>query len=139
MSLDTCARNDCHNLIVVGANRGPKRKFCHQPCKTQEGYVRQYWHDSRQNEKRQARRYGVDPQELYLKQDGRCAICSEPFGESSPCVDHDHNCCPDRLKSCGKCVRGLLCNPCNKGIGFFNDNPARLLEAAKYLSALGGK
>ena len=24
------------------------------------------------------------------------------------CVDHDHKCCPGK-KSCGKCVRGILC------------------------------
>ena len=32
-------------------------------------------------------------------------------------VDHDHNCCPENGKSCGKCVRGLLCMKCNFTVG----------------------
>jgi hypothetical protein len=59
---------------------------------------------------------------LLERQDYSCAICREPFGDRRICVDHDHNCCkpePDRkLRTCGKCIRGLLCVPCNTGLGF---------------------
>jgi hypothetical protein len=28
-------------------------------------------------------------------------------------VDHDHACCQKKNRSCGKCIRGLLCHTCN--------------------------
>ena len=58
-------------------------------------------------------------QELLDSQDNRCAICRQGFGDSRPTIDHDHNCCPERASSCGWCIRGLLCNPCNMTLGMF--------------------
>lgn len=64
-------------------------------------------------------------------QGGGCAICKAT--EVTICVDHDHACCPARFYSCGKCIRGLLCNNCNNGLGRFDDDPERLEQAAAYL------
>lgn len=47
-------------------------------------------------------------------------------------VDHDHGCC-SLEKSCGKCIRGLLCRDCNVGIAKFHDDPERLSKAIAYL------
>ena len=72
--------------------------------------------------------------ELFNRQGGRCAICRvEPEDEDSLHVDHDHACCSERGKSCGTCVRGLLCAGCNLGIGHLADDPKRLRAAADYL------
>lgn len=61
--------------------------------------------------------------ELLLAQMGRCAICSVFLGDELH-TDHD--------EKTGK-VRGLLCGPCNRGIGMFDHNEERLIAAAMYL------
>lgn len=43
-----------------------------------------------------------------------CEICGNK-PERNLHVDHDHKCCNGR-KSCGKCVRGVICNRCNTAV-----------------------
>jgi hypothetical protein len=65
-----------------------------------------------------------DFERLVAEQNGKCAICGEtPQGILR--VDHNHK--------TGR-VRGLLCDPCNVGLGAFRDNPVSLIEAVKYLA-----
>lgn len=68
------------------------------------------------------RNYGLSLEEyeaILAAQGGVCARCgaSSPGGRGAFHVDHAHSCCPG-IKSCGKCVRGLLCSDCNKKLGF---------------------
>lgn len=74
---------------------------------------------------------------LLETQGHRCAICrtDTPSAGKNWAVDHDHSCCPDK-KSCGKCVRGLLCGTCNTGIGMLGDDASRVLAAYEYLVAV---
>jgi hypothetical protein len=80
--------------------------------------------------------YGITAEQfdkMVADQGGVCAICTRAFPDDrAPAVDHDHSCCPGK-KSCGRCLRKLLCGSCNRGIGLFSDDPARLLAAAAYL------
>ena len=68
---------------------------------------------------------------MIINQESSCAICKKKniffFA-----VDHDHKCCSEKT-SCGKCVRGLLCNSCNWGLGNFNDDIDTMLKAIDYL------
>lgn len=73
------------------------------------------------------RRFGMTPadyQRILDRQNGVCAICRRTNGQKKLCVDHCH--------TTGQ-VRGLLCTKCNKGLGIFDDDAARLVRAAEYL------
>ena len=61
-------------------------------------------------------------------QGGRCAIC-EKVPSYTPHVDHDHNYCPTS-RTCGKCVRGILCSRCNTALAWHEEHAA---GAAAYL------
>lgn len=62
-----------------------------------------------------------------------CAICRTPATPNKHFrVDHDHACCPG-TRSCRACVRGIICDLCNRGIGFMQDDPESLRRAADYI------
>lgn len=82
-------------------------------------------------------KYGLtkdDYNELLNKQNGVCVICKEVNNKEikgtavNLAVDHCHK--------TGK-IRGLLCNNCNSGLGFFKDNIELLNEAISYLKVNG--
>ena len=69
--------------------------------------------------------YGISNEqveELKVIQNYSCAICKRI---ERLVIDHDHK---------TKEVRGLLCNGCNRGLGFFNDDTTALRNAVIYLS-----
>lgn len=71
--------------------------------------------------------FSVEQRELLIvQQQGKCWICQAPeidLGRKLS-IDHDHE--------TGE-VRGLLCQKCNSGIGYFNDNKVLLERALTYL------
>lgn len=82
------------------------------------------------------RRYGITVkqyEEIKAAQGGKCYICQRATGATKAlAVDHDHSCCSGRT-SCGKCVRGLCCGPCNSMLAHVRDSPETLERAADYL------
>jgi hypothetical protein len=76
-------------------------------------------------------------EEMLREQGGVCAICKRVDPDHMLAIDHDHACCPSK-RSCGACVRGLLCGACNRALGLFDDDSARLIAAAEYCANRGG-
>jgi len=107
------------------------RPDCERPAGS-SGFCLKHWQF-----KTQMRGYGItaDQYKVMLEvQDGGCAICGGMNSNGRRlAVDHDHSCCPTKFRSCGKCVRGLLCSGCNATLGHMRDNPALLRAAVDYL------
>jgi hypothetical protein len=86
-------------------------------------YYRKLSKSDRKNLKLQSR-YGISLKEfktISKKQKGKCAIC---FKKLKLSVDHCHK---------SGMIRSLLCNGCNRGLGYFSENPKALREAANYI------
>jgi len=63
---------------------------------------------------------------MFKKQKGKCAICRNLQGKNKRRMDIDHD------HKTGK-IRELLCNSCNKAIGYFKENTTVLESAIIYL------
>lgn len=75
---------------------------------------------------------------IFAAQNFRCAICKtdKPLGSGGQwAVDHDHACCPASCRSCGGCVRGILCQLCNQGLGCLRESKKNLKAALTYLES----
>lgn len=67
------------------------------------------------------------------KQNGCCAICGGKNADRLLAVDHDHRCCGSGRRSCIRCVRGLLCTPCNTLLHRLDFSPDWIQKALSYL------
>ncbi len=112
-------------------DKNPNQWRFNSPCKV-------CYKDKSRDEKRKAyqrdraliNKYGIDSRTYYAllsSQDQKCAICRTPFDPQRKhfAVDHCH--------ASGK-IRGILCEPCNLGLGYFRDNTDRLGAAIRYLA-----
>lgn len=126
------------------ARQGRSGPIYRGPCKRCASKMAIAWTDANIDRARDThlrRQYGItlnDYEVLLSAQGGVCAICGNPpyipeaerpRRQGRPtrailAVDHDHD--------TGH-VRGLLCIPCNRGIGFLKDSPKILRSAFEYL------
>lgn len=74
---------------------------------------------------REMKKYGTTVEgyrDNLIKQLGLCALCFHLNRTQGTIqrltVDHDHKCCDLKTKSCGKCLRGLLCSKCNLRLAY---------------------
>ena len=83
-----------------------------------------------QNKVGQMRRnYNLTPTQYQELIANGCEVCRSMDNLH---IDHDHRCCPGQ-KTCGRCIRGVLCSNHNRAIGFTHDNIDELLAMATYL------
>jgi hypothetical protein len=75
---------------------------------------------------REMKNYGTTVEwyrDKLIEQCGLCAVCNHLSHHHGVLqrlqVDHNHDCCDKKTRSCGRCVRGLLCADCNILLGYF--------------------
>lgn len=129
---------------IASQDRGKRQQYAkgwyarnreRQLAKSRLRHLETFQYDSTKRRRAKLARYGLTPEAyeaLLLTQNGGCAICGrtdsgtalhEKLG-----VDHDHQ---------NGATRGLLCQPCNAGLGGFKDRPEFLRTAIEYLAKWG--
>ena len=139
--MTTCARTPGHGGSCLTAENMAR----------QRAYRRDHPHRESSESRRKSNRkyritsYGLTQEQFYLLLDAQqqaCGMCHEPFAQGQLIhIDHDHVCCRLKNRSCGQCIRGLLCQTCNIALGhierryamareYLDSPPVRLLNAA---------
>ena len=75
------------------------------------------------------RTYAISTEKIVEMLSLPCEVCG---AKENLTIDHDHSCCNARF-SCGKCVRGTLCQNCNRSMGQAKDSPKILRDLADYI------
>lgn len=88
----------------------------------------------RQRGRRLKHKYGLSEKDflvMFLMQRGLCAVCGLPETATDATgkvralsVDHNH---------ATGAVRSLLCNACNRALGYLNEDPKRIRALADYI------
>lgn len=119
-------------------NKEPKLHQIKQPkCKSCAHNETKRWRENQSQDRLKdlyyTRTYGLTLKEfnqMFIKQDGKCLLCKtelelDGLSRNRAVVDHCHT---------GGHVRGILCNECNRGLGYFKDNRNTLMNAIRYLA-----
>lgn len=122
--LNGCRRGHDDSLWVTSPSGVP---LC-LACKRENGARYRAKRQATINFKGRLARYGLTLaafQLLWEQQQGCCAICRVSFEDEQYRIDHDHT---------TGAVRGILCVPCNTGIGLLQDSTTILSQAVQYLT-----
>lgn len=127
-----------HVIKLVGRNTGGRCKECAQLYDKNSIVRKNYYIRNKQKIREKSRKWSwikiglgltiKGYNDLFQKQNGLCAICEIPQTSLLRAFAADHN------HKTGK-VRGLLCNTCNRALGFFRDDLKVLQNAVTYLSS----
>lgn len=125
-----------YNSYCVDCTSVHNKEYRDRDPETYRRKLREKYHSNREHYRDLSRRtlYNVPLGTydlLYEQQNGKCAICGGEKGTRSDkafAIDH----CAETND-----IRGLLCSPCNQGIGYFKHN-IELLEAAINYLLRGG-
>jgi hypothetical protein len=117
-----CSWNECDrpNWCDELCQMHFKRKLSGKPMDERKDHAQKYV--------KIKQRYKLD-KETYdeMAKDG-CYICGSIEFLN---VDHDHACCSSHQRTCGKCVRGIVCASCNIHLGKLEKGTIALVNELK--------
>lgn len=120
-----------HYLKTKESHKELRYKRTEDWAKRNSGYQKQYRDTHPEMEKNKALKYnyGITLEKyntMFSDQGGCCKICGTHQSNLNRalCVDHCHK---------TNKVRALLCDLCNRGLGYFKDSEDLLITASQYL------
>lgn len=124
------ASNTFHGKPCRKAGHTLRFSYGSKQCVECKNQARREWcarNPDRVRKRKLKARFGLTSEqftEMFNEQFGLCAICGSHIAEKKLSIDHCHT---------TNMIRGLLCQPCNLGLGSFRDNPKTLEKAVLYL------
>lgn len=124
----------CGTEFITARNHMGRQNCCSTACSDRLRHIRaKKWWDTQPEKLRRRRVYADNLRDLYgwtlgeydyqvKQQKGRCLICRK---KCVLVVDHCHK---------RNYIRGLLCGPCNSGLGMLQDSVPNLARAITYLA-----
>ena len=106
----------CKECAITNSRKHHRRRMKTDPA----------YREAKKNSHRKAR-WGMTAEEYEAKliaQGNKCGICETTEPKGGWHLDHDH--------TTGK-IRKFLCNVCNRGLGYFQDDEEILMKAVNYL------
>lgn len=135
-----CGEQKEIDLFAKGKNYKDGRRNTCKKCHT--SYVKQYYKNNPDKREYNMKRYALYEgnwqrhhlskekyEELLSVYNGKCHACKDRIATN---IDHDHNCC-NKSRSCGKCVRGVLCSQCNTALGLLQDSRQKIKNLLEYI------
>ena len=129
--MKTCSKCKEEKQLIDFAKTGRREGLFASLCKPCSSKKASAWNKNNPEKRRLYSRrnklkkqYGISPEqydEMIKSQEAKCLICEK---NRKLVIDHNHK--------TGE-VRGLLCNQCNAGIGYFYENPSIMKKAIKYV------
>lgn len=126
-------KNCAKDLPITNFHKHSRSKdglqfFCKQ-CKLNNNYEWLRNNPGKERMYRNRLNYKIEPEEYERMTANGCDVCGS---FERLCIDHDHNCCPG-VKTCGKCIRGILCKPCNEAEGKLKSDKNIIRALADYV------
>ena len=113
----------CKHCKTLFTPTAPSEHYCSDTCKDYgvgNAYLKRVYNITIE-----------DYKDLYIKQNGRCAICNSE-GYTMDSLKHIVKLNVDHCHETNR-VRGLLCHDCNRGLGLFKDSIDNITNAINYL------
>jgi len=122
-------KNHYESIWRGETNRKHKREYDLKHKGEKKKYNKRYFQEHREKMRNfhMLYRHGLSLEQIdqmLIKQNHKCQICGESLIETKRNIDHDHK---------TNVIRGILCDFCNVGIGYFHDDPEILKKAIDYL------
>lgn len=111
----------CEVCETVYQPHSRTQRVCSKPCRS-----RLYRDLEAMKDRGLRAAFGITTAQAFsmMEAQGGCGWCGvalvslplTPSGRRQWHIDHDHACCPTH-RTCGKCIRGILCRSCNHALG----------------------
>jgi hypothetical protein len=124
-----CIKCKEHKLVELFRGNRNQCKPCESKLQSARYNAKPEYEKEYHSTIRRFKRHNTTKEWFDDKSQNGCEACG---GFVNLVIDHDHACCAGS-RSCGKCIRGVLCGNCNTAEGLLNSDIERAEKLIAYM------